>query len=145
MDITQTMKLHIHPCKEDVQLFITMAEQYRLACNYVSQYVFDNGFVTNFMKLQEVLYGDIRSRFGIKSQMAISSLKTVTARYKTLKEQLAQNPFKYKDENGDWQYVTRTLEWLWKPVLFSRPQADLVRNRDYSFVDGGKNISVNYS
>ena len=30
------------------------------------------------------------------------------------------------------------MECLWKPVLFGRPQADLVRNRDYSFVTDKK-------
>lgn len=44
---------------------------------------------------------------------------------------------------GNWQRITKTLEWLWKPVLFRRPQADLVRNRDYSFVDDGQVLSIN--
>ena len=51
--------------------------------------------------------------------------------------------YRYQDENGDWQYITRTLEWLYKPIVFRRPQADLVRNRDYSFVDNGNAISIN--
>lgn len=66
--------------------------------------------------------------------MTLSAFKTVTARYKSVKEQLFNTPYKYKDENGEWHYITRTLEWLWKPVRFKRPQADLVRGRDYSFV-----------
>ncbi|MBQ1609235.1 MAG: hypothetical protein II092_10295, partial [Lachnospiraceae bacterium] len=37
------------------------------------------------------------------------------------------NPFKYQDEKGDWQYITKTLEWLWKPIVFHRPQADLAQ------------------
>ena len=74
------------------------------ACTYVSQYVFDNGFPLNFMKLQENVYYDVRSKFGLKAQMSISVMKTVTARYKTLKEQLFQNPYRYQDENGDWCY-----------------------------------------
>ena len=35
------------------------------------------------------------------------------------------------------------MEWLWNPVFFRRPQADLVRNRDYSFVDDGQVLSIN--
>ena len=139
---TLTMKLHIHVDKDIVPLFCEMTEQYRLACNFVSRYIFDCG-ETNLTKIHEALYRDIRANFNLKSQLAISATRTVVARYGTIKEQLGKKPFKYKDENGDWQYITRTLEWLWKPVLFSRPQADLVRNRDYSFVDGGKNLSIN--
>ena len=79
----------------------------------------------------------------MKSQLTASVFKTVTARYKTVREQLCRRPFRYKDEHGEWQSVPRDLEWLWKPVRFSRPQADLVRNRDYSFVRQGKKISIN--
>ena len=142
-DLTKTIKLRIHVTLEQEILFRQMTEQYRQACNFISQYVFDNGFELNSNTIQKVLYKDIRSLFGLKSQLTTSSLKTVTARYKTVKQQLFQNPYRYKDENGSWQRIPKTLEWLWRPVFFSRPQADLVRNRDYSFVDEGQTLSIN--
>ena len=141
--LTVTMKLHIHTDTKGDRLFREFTERYASACTYVSQYVFDNGFPLNYMALHEKLYHVVRDAFSLKSQMAQSVFKTVTARYKTVKEQLYQNPFKYQDEHGDWQYITKTLEWLWKPVIFHRPQADLVRNRDYSFADNGNAISIN--
>ena len=85
------------------------------------------------MKLQEALYQTIRAEFERKSQFTISAFKTVTARYKTVQEQLFQNPYRYEDEKGEAQFVNRTLEWLQKPIVFCRPQADFVRGRDYSF------------
>ena len=45
------MKLHIHTDDESSMLFREFAERYASACTYVSQYVFDNGFPLNFMKL----------------------------------------------------------------------------------------------
>ena len=36
------------------------------------------------------------------------------------------------------------LEWLFKPVLFRRPQCDLVRDRDYSFVENSSLLSIWY-
>lgn len=141
--ITKTMKLHILPDEASVALFTELTMRYSHACNEISRYVFDNGFILNFMVLQEKLYHTIRDNHGLKAQMTISAFKTVTARYKTVKEQLRQNPYKYKDEDGEWKRIPRTLEWLQKPVHFSRPQADLVRGRDYSFVEGGKLLSVN--
>lgn len=120
-----------------------MTEQYRLACNFVSQHIFDNQFNLAYQSLNKDLYGYLRSQFGLKSQLAQSSIKTAIARYKTVREQLFQKPFKYKDEDGKWKSIVKTLEWLWKPVFFSRPQADLVRNRDYSFVDDGQVLSIN--
>lgn len=131
--IAKTMKLHIHVSDSDVVSLKELTERYREACDFVSQYVFDNGFITNFAKIQEVLYTTVRSTYGLKAQMTISVFKTVTARYKTVQEQLYRKPYTYLDENGSRQMITRTLDWLMKPIRFSRPQADLVRTRDYSF------------
>lgn len=142
-NLTKTIKLRIHVTPEQEVLFRQMTEQYRQACNFVSQYIFDNQFDLAYRSLDKKLYSDLRSLFGLKSQLAQSSIKTTIARYKTVKQQLFQNPYKYKDENGNWQYISKTLEWLWKPVFFRRPQADLVRNRDYSFTDGGQVLSIN--
>jgi IS605 OrfB family transposase len=142
-NLTKTIKLRIHVTPQQETLFYQMIEQYRQACNFVSQYIFDNQFNLSYQSLNRELYGDLRSRFGLKSQLAQSSIKTTIAKYKTVKQQLFQKPYKYKDENGNWQHISRTLEWLWKPVFFSRPQSDLVRNRDYSFVNEGQVLSIN--
>lgn len=142
-NLTKTIKLRIYVTPEQEMLFRQMTEQYRQACNFVSQYIFDNQFNMAYQSLNKKLYSDLRKLFGLKSQLAQSSIKTAISRYKTIKQQLFQNPYRYKDENGNWQRITKTLEWLWKPVLFRCPQADLVRNRDYSFVDDGQVLSIN--
>ena len=142
-ELTKTIKLHIHTTPEQETLFRQMTEQYRQACNFVSAHIFEHQFDLAYQSLNQKLYGLLRGRFGLKSQMAQSSIKTTIARYKTVKTQLSQKPYKFRDENGEWQYVPKTLEWLWKPVTFRRPQADLVRNRDYSFVGNGQILSIN--
>lgn len=142
-EVVKTIKLHLHLSDIDIPLFHEMAESYQYACNYVSQYVFDHNFLLNTIDLQKILYTSVRERFGLKSQMAISVMKTVSARYKTVKEQLFSNPYKYRDESGKWNYITRTLEWLHKPVQFARPQTDLVRGRDYSFLENETILSIN--
>ena len=141
--MVKTLKLMILPTEEDVSELVLMTEQYRRACEFVSGYVFDNGFDLNAYRLQKILYSDVRKKFGLKAQMAVSVFRTVTAKYKTVQEQLRQNPYKYKDGNGSWQYIPKTLEWLWKPVHFSRPQADLVRSRDYCFLLKDHKLSLN--
>ena len=142
-DLTKTIKLHIHISPEQEKLFRQMTEQYRIACNFVSQYIFDHQLILTYFDLNDVLYNDIRHNFGLKSQMSQSVIKTTIARYKTVKTQLSQKPYRYKDRKDIWYSIPRTLEWLQKPIFFRRPQADLVRNRDYSFVDGGKALSIN--
>ncbi|MCI7600725.1 MAG: transposase [Megasphaera sp.] len=142
-NLTKTIKLRIHVTPEQEVLFRQMTEQYRQACNFVSRYIFDNQFDLAYQNLNKELYGDLRSLFGLKSQLAQSCIKTTIARYKTVKQQLFRKPYRYKDEDGNWQRIPKTLEWLWKPILFRRPQADLVRNRDYSFIDDGQALSIN--
>lgn len=134
-EIVKTMKLHIHASGPDCQKLEMLTKRYAGACTYVSRYVFDHSFLMNFMKLQEALYHTVRTNFGLKSQFTISVMKTVTARYKAIQEQLFQTPYRYQDGQGCWQYIARTLEWLQHPIVFRRPQADFVRNRDYSFVE----------
>lgn len=140
--VLKTMKLHIHVSEEDEFLLKDLTTKYSEACNALSEYLFQHHFPMNFMVLQNAMYQTIRDMYGLKSQMTISACKTVTARYKTIQEQLYKKPYKWKDEDDKWHYETRTLEWLWKPVMFRRPQADLVRNRDYSFVTDKKTGEV---
>ena len=142
-DLTKTIKLRIHVTPEQEVLFRQVTEQYRQACNFVSRYIFDNQFDLTYQSLNKKLYSGLRGLFGLKSQLAQSSIKTTIARYKTVKQQLFRKPYRYKDEDGDWQHIPKTLEWLWNHIFFRRPQADLVRNRDYSFVDDGQALSIN--
>lgn len=107
--ITITAKIQIVPSNDDKLLLNSTMSAYTDACNYVSNYVFQTHNLKQF-NLNKVLYSDLRDKFGLKSQMAQSVLKTVIARYKTILEN--QN------------------EWI-KPS-FKKPQYDLVWNRDYS-------------
>lgn len=140
---TKTIKLRIYPTAEQADMFRNLAETYRQACNWVSVYVFEHGFELNYMKLNKVLYREAREKFGLKANLTQSVFRTVTARYKTVQEQLRRKPFKYKDEDGKWQRVEKTLEWLWKPIYFHRPQAELVRGDDYCFLQKGHQLSLN--
>ena len=74
-DLTKTIKLRIHVTPEQEVLFRQMTEQYRQACNFVSRYIFDNQFDLAYQNLNKQLYGDLRSLFGLKSQLAQSCIK----------------------------------------------------------------------
>ena len=54
-----------------------MSEQYCLACNFVSQYIFDNDFVLNSNQLNKLPYHCVRERFNLKSQLTQSVFKAV--------------------------------------------------------------------
>lgn len=123
-------------------------ELYRQACNCISQYMFTHHFEMKQSKLNQALYRQLRHQFKLKAQMAQSAIRTTVARYRTVQTQLAQKPYRYNTGNLDrygnelWQSVPRTLDWLWKPVQFKRPQLDLQRNRDWS-LKGDHVLSIN--
>ena len=92
MIFTKTLKIRINVSSEQETLLRQMTEQYRQACNFISEYVFTHSFDLNFFSLNKVLYRNIRGKFRLKSQLAQSSIKTVIARYKTVTEQLLEHP-----------------------------------------------------
>lgn len=147
----QTVIIKVKLKLEDPKIsdsFKRTMEQYRQACNYISQYIFDHDFVLGQNKLSKALYQDIRQRFGLKSQMTQSAIRNVVARYRAVKTQLSQKPYRYdsgeKDNQGHaiWKSAKRDLTWLWRPVYFKRPQVDLQRNRDWSILKDG-HMSLN--
>ena len=143
-DITVTAKIMMMFNNDaDIKSLNDTAEQYRLACNYASQYIYDNNFEFSTIKLNKVIYRDLRSMFNLKSQMAQSVLRTVVARYRTTKTQLRKKPYRYKDANDTWKTIYRDLSWLQKPIYFGRKQLDLVANRDWSYSIDKNILSVN--
>ena len=134
---------------ETAQAFSNTMCKYRDACNFISQYIFEHAFALKQSKLNKALYHDLRDKFELKSQMAQSAIKTVIARYKTAKTQLFQHPFRYdtgkKDGKGRgiWAQIYRDLTWLWQPINFKRPQLDLQRGRDWSYLSATNQLSLN--
>ena len=101
--VTITAKVQIAVTDTNKAMLDETMSVYRDACNYVSDYVFQTHDLKQF-SLNKVLYSTLREKFGLKSQMAQSVLKTVIAKYKTILEN--QN------------------EWI-QPA-FKKPQYDLV-------------------
>lgn len=142
MQVTIKVKLKITN-SETASSFSKTMEQYRQACNYVSEYIFNHDFDMKQSRLNKELYAKLRNLFSLKSQMAQSVIRTVIARYKTIKTQMSCRPYKYQDQNtGEWYRETRNLAWLCKPISFNRPQVDLQRNRDWSYLSNGQ-LSIN--
>ena len=142
-ELTKTIRLKLQVSNEQEKQFLEMMERFQDACNFVSKYIFEHEFCLDKKILQEKLYYELRNRFHLKAQLAISVIRTVIAHYETLKTQMSKTPFRYKTESGTWKKIPRTLEWLWKPINFKVPQVDLVYNRDYSFVEKMTKLSIN--
>ena len=118
MEMTITAKIQLKTTEEQKRILSGTMDAYRKSCNYVSDYVFSNHDYKQ-LSVHNSVYEQVRSLYKIGSQMTCSVIRTVLARYKSIKS---------SGLNGI------------KPN-FKLPQYDLVWNRDYSL---NKNVfSVN--
>ena len=106
--ISITSKIQIYPTDEQIKILNDTMIAVRKALNYVSNYVFENRCFSQ-SKLNEATYYLLRENFSLKSQMAQSVMKTVLAKYKTIKSNNQQ----------------------FTKVQFKNLEYDLVWNRDY--------------
>ncbi len=113
LQVTITAKAIILPDSQQQEALSRTMRAYADACNYVAGYIFLTHDLS-LISLHNELYYPLRSKFGLRSQMAQSVLKTVIAKYRTILE--------------------NQKEWI-RPS-FRHPQYDLVWNRDYSLVNG---------
>ncbi|MCA0756292.1 transposase [Paenibacillus sp. N4] len=109
MIVTVTAKIKIMPTDRQIEALHQTMLAYRQGCNLVSGVVFNSSELKQ-TALHRMTYQILRSTFGLRSQMAQSVMKTVIARYKTIRS------------NGH----------EWTCVQFKKPEYDLVWNRDYS-------------
>ena len=120
MQQTVTAKLKILVDPSSGKILKDTMKAYSDACNEISEYIFRTHDLMH-VRVHKELYYPVRERYGLRSQMAESCIRTVIAAYRTILE--------------------NQKEWL-RPA-FRHPQLDLVWNRDYS-LDRRKNVfSVN--
>lgn len=106
---TITAKIQLYVNESQAESLRLTSRGYQKACNWLSEKVFVSKNL-NQIQLNNLFYQELRQRFGLKSQMAQSVMKTVIASYKS-----AQS-------NGH----------EWSLVHYKHPSYDLVWNRDYS-------------
>ncbi|WP_395321814.1 RNA-guided endonuclease InsQ/TnpB family protein [Levilactobacillus parabrevis] len=138
----RTIKLRLYPNTDQADQFLAMSQEYQRLANIVSQWIFDHGFQLSWLKINHRLYKLFRQESELNSQMIQSVFRTVSAHYKTVRKQMKQHTYAYKNEENKWIRVPRDLTWLVKPIQFRRPQADLVRQSNYSFVDKMQQVSM---
>jgi len=117
---TITAKLQIAVDENDKQLLHDTMRAYASACDYVAGYVYETHNLNRY-QVQQDTYHQVRKRFGLRSQMAVSCVRTVIARYKTILENQCK----------------------WIRPRFRKPQLDLVWNKDYSILKTNDVFSVN--
>src|SRR5258708_5517657 len=101
---------------------------YRDALNFVSKYAFEHGKMSNAVSLQDGTYDEIRSRFGLPSQMACSVPRQVGATYKGLWTKVKQNAEHRKSGRTKKRY-----KGLDQAPKYISPTVTYQYKKDYSF------------
>ena len=133
---TLTAKLQILPDERQCQVLLSTMRAYADACSCVAQRIHTEDIPLSTCRIHKAVYRDLREAFGLRSQMAESVIKTVTASCKSIRTSRKEHPERFrKDKQRPGSVV---------PV-FRKPQLDLVWNRDYSLLqkNGERLFSVN--
>ena len=123
-----TAKLKLTTTSEQFQALRHTQLAYRQGLNYVSQYAFEHGKMSNQRALQRECYDDLRLKFALPAQMACNVPRQVGAAYKALWTKVKHNAAarhagrtkkRYKGLDQAPRYVSPTLTYNYQ--------------RDYSF------------
>jgi putative transposase len=123
--ITAKLKLHTDPAQ--FQALRATQLKYRDALNYVSQYSFAQGKISNQRRLQAACYDEIRLKFGLPAQMACNVPRQVGATYKTLWTKVRHNTAARKAG-----ITTKRYQGLDQPPTYVSPTLTYNYHRDYS-------------
>lgn len=149
-DLTMIVKVRLKPTSKQSSQFADVSEIYRQACNIVSIWYFNHHFNVARSDFNKDMYYVLKETFPkLNTAMIQSTYRTVKARYDTVETQLSKKPYKVwsgkysKKGKKIYLRIDRDLEWLQKNIYFKRPQADYLRNINYSFTHKYSQISLN--
>ncbi len=123
-----TAKLKLNTTASQFQALRTTQLAYRDALNFVSQYAFEHGKMSNRVALQDGTYDEVRARFQLPSQMACSVPRQVGATYKALWTKVKQNA-----EERLAGLTKKRYKGLDKPPKYVSPTLTYQYKKDYSF------------
>ncbi|WP_196607131.1 RNA-guided endonuclease InsQ/TnpB family protein [Pectinatus frisingensis] len=119
METVITAKVKLLPTPEQIPMLDNTLAAVRAGLNYASRIAHENNLLSTFKKLQKLTYTDLRSKYGLKSQMACNVCSVVAGTYASMKS---------NKEN--------TI------AVYQKPKLQYSYNRDYSFSKDGQ-ISIN--
>src|SRR3990167_8794586 len=94
-EITRTTKLKI---SLDLDVARRIVGAWTDACNYVSRIAFDNGKLSNAVRLHKLTYAEVRGQFGLPSQIAASTVRHVASKYAALRtaKKIPKRPLQFR-------------------------------------------------
>lgn len=101
----QTIMVKLDPSKEQHIVLTKTMERFNNACNSIADIAFEQK-CANKIKLQKIVYYDVRERFSLSAQMTIRAIAKVVEAYK--RDKSIKPSFKL---NGAVVYDQRILSW----------------------------------
>ena len=101
----QTLVIKLAPTPEQHRALIKTMESFNRACNYASKIAFESKTFGQFY-IHRLIYHELRSKFGLSSQMTIRAVAQVSESYKANKA--TQHEFK---PHSSMVYDQRILSW----------------------------------
>ncbi|MBF8376380.1 transposase [Alicyclobacillus mali] len=119
MELTRTIRVRLEPTPEQASALARTVEANRQALDYVSRVAFERR-IRNAIALQRIVYRTIRTRFGLRAQMACTVCRVVAGVYKSMKS----------NRNED------------RPAEFKRAKPVFQWNKDYVLRSGLAHITT---
>jgi putative transposase len=91
MPVTLTAKLKLTTTPAQAEQLRRTAVAYRDALNYTSRLAYEGGKLSNAVRVQKLVYRELRERFGLSAQLACNVPRQVAATYKGLWTKVRQN------------------------------------------------------
>ena len=123
-----TAKLKLLTTPEQFQALRQTQLAYRDALNYVSQYAFEHGKMSNEKRLRERTYYEIRARFKLPSEMTNNVIRQVGITYKGLWTKARKNA-----EHRRNKITRKRFKGLDKPSKYVSPTVTYNFGYDYGF------------
>ncbi len=117
-DMTRTITLKLDLPLDLAQRTI---EEWLAVCNTISQVAFEQGCISNSVRLHKLTYNKVRARFRLSSQMTCNAIRYVASKYATLRT----------------QKVTPK-----QPVIFRKFALTMQHKYDFSYRETGLSIST---
>ena len=147
MKVVRTAKLKLTCSPEQAAQLRSVTSAYRDAQNHCSRWAFDHGKTSSGAAIQKACYGEIRTRYGLASQLACSVRDSVAASYKGLWTTTKQAAERRKaavarKAAGSWKgRLPRPYKGLDSAPVFKALTLEYQYGRDYSFKKAGQ-VSV---
>ena len=122
-----TAKLKLITTPEQFEALRRTQLAYRDALNAVSRYAFEQGKISNVVRLHKGMYAELRSRYHLPSQLACSVERQVSATYKGLWTKLLKNR-----EYRRARFTKKRFKGLDQPPRYSSPTIQYTYERDYT-------------